>query len=79
MNLEEATKALKEKLSTIPEVWNVETGENVIYVFATTMKVWVDIPPVFPKGPEGFRVDLICQKPSVSGRVTKNPREYQKK
>lgn len=63
MKLEEAAKALKEKLSNIPEVWSVGIGEDVIYVYATTMKVWVDIPPVFPKGPEGYRVDLICQKP----------------
>lgn len=66
MTLDEAAKALKTKLETIPEVWAVGVGEDIICVYATTMKVWVDIPPVFPKGPEGFRVDLICSKPPVA-------------
>lgn len=66
MTLDEAAKALKTKLETIPEVWAVGVGEDIICVYATTMKVWVDIPPVFPKGAEGFRVDLICSKPPVA-------------
>ena len=71
--LEEAAAALREKLSkTVPEVWSVNIGEDYIIVYTSTMKVWVDIPPVFPKGPEGYRVDLICAKPPVKAQDVLN-------
>ena len=78
MTLDEAAVSLKEKLSNIPEVWSVGIGEDCIVVYASTMKVWVDVPPIFPKGPngyrleDGYRVDVVCQKPPTVRAASKS-------
>lgn len=75
MTLKEAAKALKDKLSTLKEVWDIRIGEDSLLVYTTTAKVWVDLPPIFPKGPEGYNVHMVVSRPRRPSDVARPARK----
>lgn len=69
VSLADAAVALRAKLAGMADVTNVVSGDDCLFIYVTNAKVWVDLPPVFPKGPDGYPTQMVVMREQYRPRT----------